>query len=409
MPFSTRALFKITMRKLSNYLLLFLSGSLLVGISACNKDDDTEEPDVKKEPEVVKINTIPEFYPQAPEESYGSQSPEYTVFMDRADGIDAPHDLEFHPAEERKEELWVLNKGNGLRGAFTVIGYGTGTPDQTSEKLTDGNAYHFAANATSMAFGENENWATAQGVVDANWGSAKFTGPTLWSSDMSIYAKVGFPPSREVNGSHLDMIHQSPMGMGIAHEVDNVYWVYDGFNANLVRYDFAEPHYPGGDYHGDGKVLRHYDVKLTMNENIPSHMVLDKETGILYICDTGTDKILQVDINTGTKRTSAPRIPIYAEQLAEYAEVDGTEHSTFASEGINVPCGIALVENRLFVGNNATGEILCFDKESGEELGRLNTGAESLMGITIGPEGKLWYVDHKNDEVVRVDPAEEVI
>ena len=146
-----------------------------------------------------------------------------------------------------------------------------------------------------------------------------------------------------------------------------------------------------------------------MNANIPSHMVLDNETGILYICDTGKDRVLEVDINTGTKRTSAPRIPIYAEALAEYAEVDGTEQSTFVGSGIKSPCGIALVENRLFVGDNETGEIVCYNKESGEELGRLNTGAESLMGITIGPEGKLWYVDHKNDEVVRVDPAEEVI
>ena len=36
------------------------------------------------------------------------------------------------------------------------------------------------------------------------------------------------------------MLHESPLGMGIAHDHDNVYWYNDGFYNELVRYDFQQ-------------------------------------------------------------------------------------------------------------------------------------------------------------------------
>lgn len=40
----------------------------------------------------------------------------------------------------------------------------------------------------------------------------------------------------------------------------------------------------------------------------------------------------------------------------------------------------------------------------GTELGRMPTGAAGLMGITFGPDGKLYYADGFGNEIVRVDP-----
>ena len=58
---------------------------------------------------------------------------------------------------------------------------------------------------------------------------------------------------------------------------------------------------------------------------------------------------------------------------------------------------------RLFVGDHQSGTIVVFDL-AGAELARLETGASELMGLTIGPQGRLWYVDGGADQLVRVDP-----
>ncbi|MCB0738065.1 MAG: hypothetical protein KDC92_11170, partial [Bacteroidetes bacterium] len=196
---------------MKNSNLLFLLVLVCCGaiITSCGKDDGPEGPD-GTEP-VVKINTIPEFYPKAVEANYGTTPPEYTVLLDRLDGVLSPNDLEFNPDPDRPNELWVLNPGTERTGASTVIVHGAGTSDQEAEYRIDGNAWHFMALATSLAFGDNGNFATSQGILDANRGyipGVNFTGPTLWTADLNIYAVVGNPVTPTVNGSHLDMIHQ---------------------------------------------------------------------------------------------------------------------------------------------------------------------------------------------------------
>ena len=105
----------------------------------------------------------------------------------------------------------------------------------------DGNAWHFMSLPTGIAMSDNGNFATSNGVYDANHdGGSPFTGPTLWSSDMSIYAE----PSGG-NGSHLDMLHESPYCQGIASETLNRFWVVDGNLGDIVMYDFKADHGPG--------------------------------------------------------------------------------------------------------------------------------------------------------------------
>ena len=125
-----------------------------------------------------------------------------------------------------------------------------------------------------------------------------FSGPTLWDSDLSIYANLN--QDGPLLGSHLDMIHQSPFSMGIEYAgLGNVYWVFDGYHASIVRYDFVMPHEVGGNDHSDGRVWRYDEVDIAMHEGIPSHMVLNDSTGELFISDTGNQRILVFNTQSG--------------------------------------------------------------------------------------------------------------
>jgi sugar lactone lactonase YvrE len=202
-------------------------------------------------------------------------------------------------------------------------------------------------------------------------------------------------------GSHLDMLHESPYCMGIAHDRDNVYWVFDGHNDDIVRYDFQDDHGPGNDDHSDGIVWR-YDVDVTRVDGVPGHLVLDPETGWLYVADTGTGRVLHIDTASGV---DGGNLMQQMEPLDEYLRMEDVTVEVFAS-GLGEPSGIELSGGLLFVTDHATGDIIAYDLE-GTEIERLPTGAEAIMGIAAGPDGRLWYVDSEQEEVVRVDPVPE--
>jgi len=387
--------------KMPKNLLFILLFPYCLALASCNKNDDPIEP------QESVLNTVPEFFDANFESAYGTVLPEQSIIANRSAGLEFPNDLEFHPFADRKNELWVLCPGTDNTGAYTTTFFDPLTDKNNFDVRRDGNAWHFMALATSLAFGENGNWATAQGILDANRMGIFFAGPTLWSSDLNIYAKIGEFPTALVNGSHLDMIHQSPMSMGIAHEVDNVYWVFDGYNGTICKYDFVEPHYPGGPDHSDGKVWRYYDpaIKMSSNASIPSHMVLDKNTGWLFICDTGNKRIIKMNTKSGEIRTGFPIVPNRnQEELALYQEMVGATWAVVSDSGLEAPSGIALVENRLFVSDFNTGKIHCFDKESHALLASFDTGKTGVAGLEIGPDGKLWFVNALANEVIRIDP-----
>ena len=276
------------------------------------------------------------------------------------DGLVSPVDLDFNPKEP--SQLWVINQGTDNSGGSTSTIINPGGGNQQILTRQDGNAWHFMALATSLAFGDNGNWATAQGILDANRSGGSFTGPTLWSADLDIYAQVGDPPNQQVNGSHLDMIHQSPYGMGIAHDVDNVYWVFDGYNDNVVRYDFVEPHYPGGSDHSDAIVRRYPEVRVERKGNLPAHMDLDKPSKMLFICDTDNGRILYMYTNTGSFGSNLN--PAHNEPLAEYSQYTGVNHGILAV-GLSDPIGIDVSNDSKFliVSDNATNEIIIYNAQ----------------------------------------------
>jgi hypothetical protein len=337
-------------------------------------------------------------------DQYQILTPTFTVVADGSDGVAIPRDLEFHPNLPEKE-LWVLNKGTENSGGSTVTIWDAGEGSQTAALKSDGNAWHFMSLPTALAFSNNWNFGTAQGVWDANHQAGPtddpFTGPSLWSSDPAIYAQ----PSGG-NGSHLDMLHSSPYCQGMAHENDNAFWIFDGHSNDIVRYDFVDDHGPGNDDHSDAVVRRYLDFSVTKdpNDHISSHMVLDKATNWLYIVDHGNDRVMRIDITTGTVSGASPAYGPF-EPMAEYSVVTGYAYEEVISSGLVEPSGIAIMEDRLLVSDHSNGDIIVYDVNTDPmvEMFRIQTGAAGIMGLEIGPNGHIWYVNATTNQVVRID------
>ncbi|WP_367392996.1 choice-of-anchor J domain-containing protein [Lewinella sp. LCG006] len=313
--------------------------------------------------------------------------------------LDKPTDLDFFPILG-KDELWVINQRTENIGGSTLTMSGSTSDNPGFEEKVDGNSWHFMSLPTGIAFSnDNFNFANSAGVQDANHNGGTFTGPALWSSDPEIYAQ----PSGG-NGSHLDMLHGSPYTMGIAHEVDNVFWVYDDWNKDIVRYDFAEDHGPGNDDHSDGKVHRYKGIGITADSNIPNHLVLDKATGWLYFVDNGNDRVMRLDINSGTGSVNLPEIN---EPLAEHLRITGFTTETIIESGLEAPCGIEIFDGILYVGDYATGDIVAYDMANDfAEITRIVTGELGLTGIKIGPDGNLWFVNRVQNTLKIATPGD---
>jgi hypothetical protein len=332
------------------------------------------------------------------------------VIADSSDALSDPRDLEFHPG--RANELWVANRATD---SITII-ENTGLASQTSQHRQDSNRNHFLEEVSAIAFGAYHSefdwqWGSAQETRNTFCGQGaanNFMGPTLWPSSLSHFAMENQNNGNGLLGSHIDMNHESPYGVGIAHDSANAYWYNDGYYGELVYYDFQADHDTGEDDHSDGIVRRYSDVQLTHAYGIPGHMVLDKSSGILYIADAGANRVLWVNtddtsVSTQNIMSASSRL----EPLQEYSEITGIEWGVLAT-GLNRPSGIALDGDQLFVSQNGNGKIVAYDLstdgKSASQLDSVQTSATSIMGLEIGPNGHLYYVDNGRDEVIRIDP-----
>lgn len=218
------------------------------------------------------------------------ESVELTLIYQPAGEYEAP-DLELHPT--RANELWVVNRHPNAFGSctertmfgercaalpgFTTLIFNPGTDEQREEILEDGNAWHFMRRPPALAMGANDTFATCGEAATGNFEneSAMFIGPSLWSSDLDIYAQ---DPGPGLNGSHLDMLHATPWCSGIAHERDNVYWLFNGHVGSIDRYDFVQDHGPGYDDHSDGIISRYVEGELSRVPDVPGHMQFNPDS-----------------------------------------------------------------------------------------------------------------------------------
>lgn len=329
---------------------------------------------------------------------------DFTVIGTAADGLANPRDLDFHPW--RPDELWTVNEAND----GVVIYFGAGTDAQSSEARVDAWADHFMAHVSSIAMGDDDTFGTCQ-ESNNDWDGTQapdgHMGPTLWPSDLEVFAKVNQDGERDglghhLLGSHLDMLHESPLCMGIAHDTEHTYWVFDGHHGKIVRYDFRHAHGYGEDDHSDGEIHSYEELDVTRTVGVPSHLALDQEARRLYVADTGTGRILWLDVDSGAPTEELEQHWNVFEYVDTYRAVTGATHGVLA-EGFTRPSGLALHEGRLLVSDHDTAEIVALSL-SGEELARLQTPAQGIMGLVVGRHGHLWYTDGPGDQVVRIDP-----
>lgn len=192
--------------------------------------------------------------------------------------------------------------------------------------------------------------------------------------------------------------------MGIAHEVDNVFWVFDGWNETIVRYDFGADHGAGNDDHSNGIVRRYLEIPVKKDGFVPSHLVLDKTSGWLYVVDNGNDRVLRLNINSGSVVNA---LPLINEPLAEHSEMGNVTWEVIINQGLSRPSGIEIIGNRLLVSDFANGDIIVYDIENGfAELGRIATGQAGITGIKIGPEGEIWYTNRTQNTLKKIVPGE---
>lgn len=340
--------------------------------------------------------------PDAPQIGTGDRSPAsvtFTTIATGGDGLKQPRDLAFNPL--RPEELWVVNFDDD---SVLIV---TGAPNEgrTYEKRIDGYALHFMEQVTAIAFGGDATTFGKPGTF-ATCGESRntyngqaagndFTGPALWSSDLTVFAKQ----NPNMLGSHLDMLHNTPWCMGIAHEDGNKYWLFNGLAGSIDRYDFAMDDGIGNDNHGDGLTWRFAMGQVARTPNVPSHVAWDGLTSTLYIADSGNARIAKLDGLSGTAGASVPT------QETPITMMDGATIETFASGDVQRPAGIELYEDTLFVSDYSTSTILAYDLD-GELINYLDTGLPggSLGGMSFGPDGKLYFVDLAGHRVLRVDP-----
>lgn len=72
--------------------------------------------------------------------------------------------------------------------------------------------------------------------------------------------------------------------------------------------------------------------------------------------------------------------------------------------GLDRPGGLALVGDRLIVGEWGTGMLYGYTLD-GELVRSLDTevGPEELYGVEVGPDGRLWITETATPAVLRLD------
>lgn len=327
--------------------------------------------------------------------SFFSGSLTFNAVADEDDFIDKPTDLDFFPIAG-KNELWICNERSQEQGGSLTILSNAGKSNQTINQMIDTNAKESMALPTGIAFSDNGNFATTSGIQDIYQNEGTYAGPTLWSSNEELLAQ-----SSDEIGLHIDMLHGSPFSMGIAYERENIYWVYDGYNKEIVRYDFQNNNGIGTTDFSDG-IIRRYPINIKRNETIPSHMVLDESSNWLYLVDNGNQRVLRLDITSGQYIQTLPETN---EPLAEHTLMGNFNWEEVITNDLESPSGIEIFEDRLLVSDYENGNIIIYDVNTFIELGRIETGSAGVCGIKIGPEGNIWYTNRLENKIYKIAPA----
>lgn len=347
----------------------------------------------------------------------GEREPEPVLSVVLSEQLDRPSDLEFNPYAE--DQLWVVNHGDS--SVLVVANVGTGGLS-VQRRLDPEAVRHFMPKPTALAFGGAETTVVdAQGIpvvgtfATCPEASQDFMGPTLWASDLRIFA---LPKSRreapfngadtglEGPGSHLDMLHRTPNCTGIAWAGQgNVYWTYSGSRSMFVKYDFARDHGIGNTDHSDGSVWRYPVAGIRYVPDLPSHLALDPLTGRLYMVDPGHGRVVSFDPGSATgQRAMSDEDNVDKLRTAIDFQGGAVQDVVPSDFGLVLPSGLELYEGSLFVTDAGTSTVLKFALD-GTPLRQFtldDVQQGGLAGMTFGPDGDLYLADMADNRVLRL-------
>ncbi|MDD9947337.1 MAG: hypothetical protein OXU20_40235 [Myxococcales bacterium] len=343
--------------------------------------------------------------------------PVVTVIAD-AD-LHTPTDLEFNPYVE--DELWVMN----YEDSSATIVSGAGGEAHTIEHRRDVEGpRHFMPSPTAFAFGGRETTLSdADGkMVEGTFATCPgvdrpFMGPTLWPSDLRIFAISkpdreppfnGRDTGLEGPGSHLDMLHRTPACTGIAWEGSgNIYWSYSGSQKMFVKYDFAEDHGIGNIDHTDGSVWRYPVEGVGYLPSVPGHLTYDPAGKLVYMADPANGRVVVFDPATaGDERDMGPRQNVDSLDIAKDMGGGELKELVPSSYGLVLPSGLEIHKQAIYVSDHETSIIHKFSLD-GSPLGKVELSDEversGLAGLAFGPDNKLYFVDMIGERVLRLD------
>ncbi len=316
-------------------------------------------------------------------------------------GLRDPRDLAFDP--RRPGDLWIVSDDVGT----VVIVHDATSASPAAERRDDAAAGHFLHRAAAIAFGADETsfgvpgtFATCGESRNENGleGAEDFMGPVLWSSDPSVFGRqnpIGL-------GSHLDMLHESPLCVGLAHERDNVFWAITGATGAITRYDFGRDHGVGMDDHDDGSAWEYARGTIGYVPGVPAHAVMGPDA-MLYVADPGHGRVVRLDTRSGTV---GGQLPAPERLRGGFPRIDGAQVTELVPAGtLARPSGLELHDGLLWVTDAATGRIAAFDLDGGPRA-QLGTGLgpDALAGIAFGPDGRMYLVERLGSRVLRVEP-----
>jgi len=334
--------------------------------------------------------------------------------------LDQPSDLAWNPYVPG--ELWVTSFGDS---SVAIISDAPSESRSSQRRADPEGASHFMPMPKGLAFGGRDTtivdaagkkvegtFATCPGI------DQDYMGPTLWTSDLRIFA-IGKadrePPFNgpdtgdEGPGSHIDMLHRTPTCTGIAWEgAGNVYWTYSGKLAMFVKYDFAKDHGIGNSDHSDGSVWRYAVKGIGYVAALPSHLEYDATRKLVYMADTGNGRVIAFD-PASAMSSHAMSEEDNVDHLAVALDMNGGEvHDLIPkSAGLKKPVGLAIREDKLYVSDNDTSMIHRFTLD-GAPSGAIAIDSVKhggLAGLAFGPDGKLYFTDMLGNRVLRLDNA----
>ncbi|GMH84930.1 hypothetical protein TrST_g12806 [Triparma strigata] len=351
--------------------------------------------------------------------------------------LDKPMDVAFHPSpgthltalsESRSfpvlgVEAWVANSGNH---SISIIP-GINTPSMTTISRRDRGYYHYNTNIAAISFndvsdsGRTEDkdtfgyFATCQNNPNNYLGTKEpnfFMGPSLYDSrpnNRNIVNLAGDPCGDDevCFFLHADMLHEAPNCVGIVHDPElntaygSVFYQIDGWNEQLVRFDFQQPHGPGSMQHAVASVRRFPEVPIKPSLKHHAGMAIDAATGLLYFSSYEDNSVIVMDTQSGSNaRTARSEYPIFSSRLPsfEYSIYECADYKIYAS--VTQPTGLTISGDRLYVASGGNA-VRVFDLKTASLLFTISTGDyENVQGLTTGPDGKIYFVDSSSNALV---------